>query len=81
MTDVLYMSWQYLAHHKVKTTILVVSITLIVYLPIGLKVVVDQSADSLTARAEATPLVIGAKGSPLELVLNTLYFESDVPAP
>jgi putative ABC transport system permease protein len=33
----------------------------------------------LTAQAERTPLIIGAKGSPLELVLNTLYFESDTP--
>ena len=80
MKDTLYMAWQYLAHHKVKTVILVLSIALIVYLPIGLKVIVDQSADSLTERAEATPLIIGAKGSPLELALNTLYFESDTPA-
>ena len=80
MIDVLHMSWRYLAYHKVKTVILVISITLIVYLPIGLKVVVNQSAESLTTRAEATPLIIGAKGSPLELVLNTLYFESNVPA-
>lgn len=80
MKDLLYLAWRYLAYHKVKTTILLLSITLIIYLPVGLKVVVGQSADSLTARAGATPLVIGAKGSPLELVLNTLYFESDVPA-
>lgn len=31
--------------------------------------------------AEATPLVMGAKGSPLELVLNTLYFRSEFPEP
>ena len=79
MKDILYMAWRYLAHHKVKTVILVLSIALIVYLPIGLKVIVDQSADSLTARAESTPLIIGAKGSPLELALNTLYFESETP--
>ncbi len=80
MSDILYMAWRYLAYHKVKSVILVVSITLIIYLPIGLKVVVDQSAESLTARAASTPLIIGVKGSPLELVLNTLYLESDVPA-
>ena len=80
MSDILYMAWRYLAYHKVKSVILVVSITLIIYLPIGLKVVVDQSVESLTARAASTPLIIGVKGSPLELVLNTLYLESDVPA-
>lgn len=79
MNHTLYMAWRYLAYHKVKTSLLVFSIALIVYLPIGLKVIVDQSAESLTARAEATPLVVGAKGSPLELVLNTLYFESATP--
>ena len=70
---------QYLSFHKVKTTILVLSVSLILYLPTGLRVVVEQSAESLTSRAEATPLIVGAKGSPLELVLNSLYFDSEVP--
>ena len=42
---------------------------------------VEQSSQELTARAVATPLVIGAKGSPLELVLNTLYFRAEIPEP
>ncbi|MFQ5990633.1 MAG: ABC transporter permease, partial [Candidatus Methylomirabilales bacterium] len=67
------------AYHRYKTAILVTSITLIVYLPVGLQVLVSQSAEQLTSRADATPLIVGAKGSPLELVLNTLYFESDTP--
>ncbi len=80
MTRALYLAWRYLRYHRYKTSILVPVITLIFYLPIGLRVLVDQSAEQLSARAAATPLVIGAKGSPLELVLNTLYFGSDVPA-
>jgi len=79
MTDALYLAWRYLAYHKVKTAILVTSITLIVFLPVGLRVLVRQSEEQLTARAEATPLLVGAKGSPLELALNSLYFEGDVP--
>ena len=79
MKDSLYLAWRYLAYHRIKTAILVTSITLIIFLPVGLRVLVNQSADQLTARAEATPLVVGARGSPLELVLNSLYFESDMP--
>ena len=79
MRDLLYMAWRYLAYHRIKTIILILSITLIVFLPAGLKILVGQSARSLTLRAESTPLIIGAKGSPLELVLNSLYFESDTP--
>ncbi len=80
MSAVLYMAWRYLAFHRIKTAILVLSITLIVFLPTGLKVLVDQSERELATRAESTPLLVGAKGSPLELVLNSLYFESDPPA-
>ena len=79
MKDALYLAWRYLAYHKVKTAILVTSITLIVFLPVGLRVLVSQSEEQLTARAAATPLLVGAKGSPLELALNSLYFEGDVP--
>ena len=80
MRDVLYLAWKYLAYHRFKTAILVASITLITYLPIGLNVLVSESARELTSRAEATPLLVGAKGSPLELTLRSLYFESDEPA-
>ena len=79
MSDVLYLAWRYLAYHKIKTVILVASITLIVFLPVGLNVIVRQSAEELTARAEATPLLVGAKGSPLELVLSSLYFDANRP--
>jgi len=80
VTGPLYLAWRYLAYHRVKTAILVTSIALIVYLPIGLQVLVNESATQLRARAEGTPLLLGAKGSPLELVLSSLYFESRAPA-
>jgi len=79
LIETFYLAWRYLAFHKLKTFILVTSVGLIVYVPVGLRVLVDQSSRQLTARAQATPLVIGARGSQLELVLNTLYFRSDYP--
>jgi putative ABC transport system permease protein len=79
MTDILYLAWRYLSYHRIKTAILISSITLIVFLPVGLQVIVGQSAEELTSRAQATPLLIGAAGSPLELVLNSLYFETETP--
>ena len=51
MTDVLFLAWRYLAYHRVKTTTLVASITLIIYLPLGLNVLVNHSAQQLTSRA------------------------------
>ena len=81
MMGSLYLAWRYVAYHRVKTIILVTSIALVLFLPFGLRVLVDQSSDELLARARATPLVIGARGSALELVLNSLYFESKQPEP
>jgi putative ABC transport system permease protein len=79
MSDVLYLAWRYLSFHRWKTTVLVLSVTLIIFLPVGLNLLVEQSATQLTARAESTPLLVGAKGSPLELTLNSLYFEGALP--
>lgn len=79
MRDFLYLVWRYLAYNRFKSTVLVLSVTLILFLPAGLHILVRQSARSLSSRAAATPLVIGARGSPLELVLSSLYFESDPP--
>ena len=56
MNGVLYLAWRYLAYNRWKTTILVGSIMLIIYLPVGLNVVVEQSGQHLNARAQATPL-------------------------
>ena len=64
MTDVLYLAWRYLTYNRWKTFILVTSIMLIVYLPVGLDVLVDQSAAQLTSRAESTPLLVGAARNP-----------------
>jgi len=80
MRDVLYLAWRYLVYHRWKTAILITSIMLIVYLPVGLNAVVERSGEHLTARAAATPLLIGAKGSPIELALNSLYFSAEYPA-
>jgi putative ABC transport system permease protein len=79
MSRTLYLAWRYLLFHRYKTAVLVASLTLILFLPVGLRVLVEQSAERLTARAEATPLLVGAKGSSLDLVLNALYFGSGAP--
>jgi putative ABC transport system permease protein len=79
MRDVLYLAWRYVVFHRIKTGILVISIMLIIYLPVGLNTVVKESADHLIARAASTPLIVGARGSALELALNSLYFSAEYP--
>jgi putative ABC transport system permease protein len=79
MIDSLYIAWRYVSFNKIKTATLVACITLISFLPVSLQLLLDESEQQLMARAVSTPLIVGAKGSSLDLVMNTLYFGEEVP--
>jgi len=79
MKGALFLGWRYLTHHRFKTAVLLASVTLMMFLPAATRLLVTDSAKALTARAEHTPLLVGAKGSQLELVLNALYFHAERP--
>jgi putative ABC transport system permease protein len=79
MSGALLLGWRYLVFHQLKTAILVASITLMLFLPAATRALVNDSAVALTSRADQTPLVVGASGSPLELVLSSLYFHAEQP--
>ncbi|MGA3178934.1 MAG: zinc ABC transporter substrate-binding protein [Verrucomicrobiota bacterium] len=68
------MALRYLRFNKIKTAIMVFSIAVGVFLPLAVNLLVRNYQRGLLARAEATPLVAGALGSRLDLVLHALYF-------
>jgi putative ABC transport system permease protein len=77
--DSLYIAWKYISFNKIKTATLVACITLISFLPIALQLLLEESERQFMSRAVTTPLVLGAKGSALDLVMNSLYFGDEVP--
>lgn len=79
--DVLYLAWRYLRFNRGKTMVLVASISLILFLPAALQVVVRAGAEKLTARADRTPLLVGAPGSAVDLTLASLYFREPTVEP
>ncbi len=81
MIDSLYIAWRYVRFNKIKTATLIACITLIAFLPLALQLLLDESERQLMSRAVSTPLLVGAKGSALDLVMNTLYFDDEVPEP
>ena len=80
MRDSLFLAWQYLRHHRLTTCVLIASMSLILFLPAGLQVIVNHAEQHYGARAAETPLLVGPKGSPLELVVAGLYFDKPLPA-
>lgn len=79
MKESFYIALRYLLYHRSRTLILVTCITLIIYLPTALQIFLDKSEQLLKSRAANTSLILGKRGSQLDLVLNTLYFQGDEP--
>ena len=77
MEQSLYLAYKYLVYHKFRTLILIASIGLIIFLPNGLQKLIEESETQMMIRADSTPLIIGAKGSSTDLVINTLYFRQE----
>lgn len=70
----LHLAWRYVVHHRTRTALLAFALGLTLALPLAVRVLMEIAQREYRARAGATPLVLGAKGSALELTLNALYF-------
>jgi putative ABC transport system permease protein len=75
MRNLLYLAFSYLKYHRIRTLILVLTLLSLFYLPLALSLITDLSEKSLNSRAEDSPVVIGSRGSDLDLVMNALYFQ------
>ena len=79
MINSLYIAWHYLVFNKLRSATLVACITLIAFLPMALQMLLTESQQLLQSRATSTPLLLGARGSALDLVMSSLYFDDEVP--
>lgn len=77
MRQSFYLAYKYITFYQVRSIVLIFSIGIIIFLPNGLKKLIHESESQLVSRAKATPLIIGAKGSSTDLVINTLYFQQE----
>lgn len=77
MRESFYLAYRYIAFHRTRSLVLIFSIGIIIYLPNGLKKLISKSEAQMIARAASTPLVIGARGSSTDLVINALYFQQE----
>lgn len=71
----------YLRHHWGRSAVLVLVAALIMFVPFAAQILLSSAEDRLTARAETTPLILGSRGSALDLTMAGLYFADDQPRP
>lgn len=77
MTGVLRLAWRHARHHWGRSLILIACLTVTLMLPLAVQRLVAHYEQDLMARAQATPLIVGAKGNRYDLVLKSLYFATD----
>ncbi|GIT93203.1 hypothetical protein JANAI62_36530 [Jannaschia pagri] len=79
--NALYLALANLRFHWVRTLVLIVAAALVGTVPVLTRTLLAQGEAALTARAEATPLLLGTRGSRLDLVMAGAYFTDDLPEP
>jgi putative ABC transport system permease protein len=79
--DPFYLATRYLLFHRVRSLTVVACLVLVAALPIGLDRILEESEQQLMARAATTPLLLGSKGSSLDLVMSAVYFGGQTPDP
>jgi putative ABC transport system permease protein len=80
MRHAIFLAVQSLWWHRGRSITIVLCLTLTLWLPVTVRILLQQFRSEITTRATSTPLVIGAPGSRIDLVLHTLYFESAPPS-
>lgn len=75
MKNEAFLALSYLRYHKFKSAVICLSFTLIFSLPLLLSQSQETLQELSLKRAKSTPLILGSKGSRLDLALHALYFK------
>ena len=81
MSGVLYLALRHIAYHRLRSATLVLVVTTLMTIPLLAEVLSRAAETRMMARAQATPLVYGAAGAPLDLTLAAAYFRGDIETP
>lgn len=79
--NAMYLAFAYLRYNWARSTILTLVAALIMFVPIATQILLSTSERALVARGEATPLLLGSRGSQLDLTMAALYFSEERPDP
>ncbi|MCA9085782.1 MAG: hypothetical protein KDA81_17100 [Planctomycetaceae bacterium] len=75
-SDALYLAVRSLWWYRGRALTISLCLGLTLWLPVTVRLLLSQFRADIEARAESTPLVIGPRGSRIDLALHALYFHS-----
>ncbi len=76
---VLLLALRFLNAHRVRTVLLALCFAVVFFVPLGSRAVLSKFGERWMARAEGTPLVLGARGSAFDLALLATWFQGQGP--
>ena len=79
--NALFLAIAYLRYNWARSLVLVMVAALIMFVPVATQTLLSTSERALVARGESTPLLLGSRGSQLDLTMAALYFSEERPAP
>ncbi|MEM1150232.1 MAG: ABC transporter permease [Pseudomonadota bacterium] len=79
--NALYLAFAYMRYHSGRSAVLVLVAALILFVPIATQILLSTSEKALVARGDTTPLLLGSRGSQLDLTMAALYFSDERPDP
>ncbi len=72
--DLIYLATRYALFHWRRMLVVSFAMGVILFLPLGLRHLAQHATERMQRRAISTPLLVGPKGSPLDLAVGGLYF-------
>lgn len=78
VADPLYLAVRYLRASPWRSLVLILGTTVALFLPVFTWLAAQTLETALLARAEASPVLIGAKGNEFDLTMASLYFRGEV---
>ncbi|UWR21803.1 ABC transporter permease [Sulfitobacter sp. S190] len=79
--NALYLAFAYLRYHWGRSLVMTLVAALILFVPVATQILLSTSERALVARGDATPLLLGSRGSQLDLTMAALYFSDERPDP
>lgn len=80
MRHAFYLALRSLRWYRGRAITIVLCLALTLWLPVTVRLLLNQFREEITLRADTTPLVVGARGSRIDLALHALYFDIQPPA-
>ncbi len=74
MKSILFLAWQYICYHKLKSSIMIASMVILFIFPLVVSLLLDEYDQRMLERSRQTPLLLGSRGNPYDLLLKSLYF-------